>query len=76
MKPKELIYDEIILETTLSVRKKLPLSTPYSSLGFALMMKGKYVDARRMLDAALAIDNNNLVANFSQAYLALESRQK
>ena len=69
--PKELIYDEIILETVPLVSKKVPISTTYSSLAFALMMKGKDEDARKMIDAALALDKNDLVAHFCNAYLAL-----
>lgn len=73
-KPKKLIYDEIILETVPSVRKKITVSTPYSSLAFALMMKGKEEDARKMIDAALELDKNDLVANFCNAYLALKQK--
>jgi len=74
--PKEFIYDEIILETIPFVKMKMPISTPYSSLAFALMMKGKESDARKMIDAALAIDDNDLVANFCNAYLALVQRAR
>jgi hypothetical protein len=73
-KPKELIYDEIILETIPSVRKKITVSAPYSSLAFALMMKGKEEDAKKMIDAALALDRNDLVANFCISYLVLKQK--
>ncbi len=69
--PKDLIYDEIILETVPLVSKKVPISTPYSSLAFAYMMKGNYESAKIMIDAALSLDKNDLVANFCEAYLAL-----
>lgn len=73
-KPKELIYNEIILETIPYVKKKVAISTPYSSLAFALMMKGRDEDARKMIDAALAIDKNDLVANFCTAFFALKQK--
>ncbi|MEW6001037.1 MAG: hypothetical protein AB1638_00070 [Nitrospirota bacterium] len=73
-KPKELIYDEIILETSPLVRKKITYSTPYSSLAFALMMKGKEEDAKKMIEAALELDKKDLVANFCNAYLALKRK--
>ena len=69
--PKEMIYDEIILETAPLVAKKITISTPYSSLGFAYMMKGNYESAKIMIDAALSLDKNDLVANFCEAYLVL-----
>ncbi|MGB9715885.1 MAG: tetratricopeptide repeat protein [Thermodesulfovibrionales bacterium] len=74
-KPKELIYDEIILETTRLIRKKTTYPTPYSSLAFALMMKGKDEDAKKMIDAALELDKKDLVANFCLAYLALKQQK-
>jgi hypothetical protein len=70
-KPKESIYDEIVLETTPYVRQNKAVSTLYSSLAFALMMNGKVDDARTMIDAALAFDNEDFVAHFCKAYLAL-----
>jgi hypothetical protein len=73
-KPKELIYDEIILETARLVKRKTTFSTPYSSLALALTMKGEEKDAKKMIDAALELDKKDLVANFCNAYLAL--RQK
>jgi hypothetical protein len=73
-KPKELIYDEIILETIPYVKKKVAISAPYSSLAFALMMKGRDKDARKMIDAALEMDKNDLVANFCNAYFALKQK--
>lgn len=69
--PKELIYDEIIFEALPFVKRKVPSSPPYSSLGFAYMMRGSYQSAKIMIDAALALDKNDLVANFCEAYLAL-----
>jgi len=75
-KPKELIYDEIILETVRSVRRKTTYSTPYSSLGFALMMKDKDEDARKMIDAALDLEKKDLVALFCDAYLTLKKNKK
>ncbi len=75
-KPKELIYEEIILETLPLVRKKIAIAKPYSSLGLALMMKGKEEDARKMINAALVLDENDLVANFCIAYLALEQKAR
>ena len=51
--------------------KKITISTPYSSLGFAYMMKGNYESAKIMIDAALSLDKNDLVANFCEAYLVL-----
>jgi hypothetical protein len=73
-KPKEHIYNEIILETIPYVTKKVAIPTPYSSLAFALMMKGKDEDAKKMIQAALEIDNNDLVANFCDAYFALKQK--
>jgi len=73
-KPKELIYNEIILETIPYVKKEVTISTPYSSLAFALMMKGRDEDARKMIDAALEIDKNDLVANFCNAYFVLKQK--
>jgi len=70
-KPKELIYDEIIFETIPHVSAKVAISSPYSSLAFAYTMKGKDEDARRMIDAALSLNKNDLVANFCEAYLVL-----
>jgi tetratricopeptide (TPR) repeat protein len=72
--PKELIYDEIILETAPLVSERVPTSSPYSSLAFALMMKGKDEDARKMIDAALELDKNDIVAHFCTAYLALKQK--
>lgn len=74
--PKELIYDEIILETVPFVSRRVAISTPYSSLAFALMMKGKYAEARIMIDAALALDKNDLTANFCEAYLVLRQKEQ
>lgn len=70
-KPKELVYDEIILETAPLVKNKVTFATAYSSLAFALMMKGKEDDAKKMIDAALELDKADLVANFCNAYFAL-----
>lgn len=75
-KQKELVYDEIILETAPLVKKKTTFSSAYSSLGFALMMKGKDEDAKKMIDAALVLDKKDLVANFCNAYLALKEKNK
>lgn len=75
-KPKELIYDEIILETAPKVKKKITFSTPLSSLGFALMMKGIEEDAKKMIEAALELDKKDLVAHFCNAYLALKQKKK
>ncbi|MEW6214872.1 MAG: hypothetical protein AB1478_06670, partial [Nitrospirota bacterium] len=75
-KPKELIYDEIIFETAQLVINKITYSTPYSSLAFALMMKGKEEDAKKMIAASLELDKKDLVANFCNAYLALKQKQK
>ncbi len=72
--PKELIYDEIILETTPVVRQKVPIAAPYSSLAFALMMKEDYEDAKKMIDAALELDKKDLMAHFCNAYLALKQK--
>jgi hypothetical protein len=73
-KPKELIYDEIILETARLVKRKTTFSTAYSSLAFALMMKGKEEDAKKMIDAALDLEKKDLVALFCNAYLALKEK--
>lgn len=70
--PKELIYDEIILETTPLVRKKIPVARAYSSLAFALTMKGKDKDAKTMIEAAIELNKDDLVAHFSKAYLILK----
>jgi|GEM_PF-1159928 len=75
-KPKELIYDEIILEVTPMVKRKITFSTAYSSLGFALMMKGIEEDAEKMIAASLELDKRDFVANFCNAYLALKQKQK
>lgn len=72
--PKEFIYDEIILETMPLVSKKVTISTPYSSLAFALMMKGKDENAKKMIDAALELDKNDIVAHFCNAYLVLKQK--
>lgn len=72
--PKEFIYDEIILETMPLVSKGVPISTPYSSLAFALMMKGKDETAKKMIDAALELDKNDIVAHFCNAYLFLKQK--
>lgn len=72
--PKKFIYDEIILETMPLVSKKVTISTPYSSLAFALMMKGKDENAKKMIDAALELDKNDIVAHFCDAYLALKQK--
>ncbi len=72
--PKELIYNEIILETIPLVSNKVTISTPYSSLAFALMMKGKDQYASKMINAALELDDKDLVANFCKAYLALKQK--
>lgn len=74
-KPKELIYDEIILETVPVVSKGVPISSPYSSLAFALMMKGKDDDAKKMIDAALELDKKDVVANFCDRYLSLKQNR-
>jgi len=70
--PKELIYDEIILETMPLVSRGPTVSTPYSSLAFAFVMKGEDKKAEKMSDAALELNQNDLVAHFSMAYLALK----
>lgn len=72
--PKDSIYDEIIFETVPFVSKKVPISKPYSSLAFALMMKGKDEDARKMIEAAIALDKNDFVAHFCNAYLLLKQK--
>lgn len=69
--PKELIYDEIIFEALPFVKRRVPSSPPYSSLGFAYMMIGSNESAKIMIDAALALDKNDFVAHFCNAYLAL-----
>ncbi len=72
--PKTLIYDEIIFETMPFVSQKATDSRPYSSLAFAFMMKGRENDARKMIDAALELNRNDLVANFCNAYLFLKQK--
>ncbi|MBM4140385.1 MAG: hypothetical protein FJ242_02670 [Nitrospira sp.] len=74
-KPKEFIYDEIIIETAPLVKSKITFSTPYSSLALALVMKEKDEDAKKMIEAALELDRKDLVANFCNAYLALKQKQ-
>lgn len=72
--PKTLVYDEIIFEAIPAVSQRSTISTPYSSLAFAFMMKGRESDARKMIDAALELDQNDLVANFCNAYLVLKQK--
>ena len=72
--PKKLIYDEIILETIPLVRRVPTISAPYSSLAFAFVMKGEDEKAGKMIDAALELEKNDLVAHFSMAYLALKQK--
>lgn len=74
--PKALIYDEIILETLPVVRTAPSLSSPYSSLSFAYLMKGEDEKAKKMIDAALEIDKNDILAHFGMAYLALKQYDK
>ena len=69
---KELIYDEIILETMPVISSSPAISSPYSSLGFAFLMKGQDDKAKKMIDAALELNQNDLVAHFTMAYLALK----
>lgn len=75
-KPKELIYDEIILETSKYVKRRTTFPTAYSSLGFALMMKGMEDDAKMMIDAALELDKKDVIANFCNAYLTLKEKRQ
>lgn len=72
--PKDFIYTEIILETQPLVTRGVPISSPYSSLAFAYMMKGNHEKARIMIDAALELDKNDIVAHFCSAYLALKQK--
>lgn len=69
---KELIYDEIIFETEYLVSKGPTISAPYSSIAFAFLMKGEDEIAKKMIDAALALNDNDLMAHFGMAYLALK----
>lgn len=71
---KELIYDEIILETLPLVKKASATPDPYSSLSLAYAMKGEDDKALTMIEAALELNSNNLVANFSKAYLLLKQK--
>jgi hypothetical protein len=75
-KPKELVYDEIMLETAYLVKKKITRSAAYSSLAFSLIMKGKEEDAKKMIDAALALNKKDLVVHFCNAYLALKEKDR
>jgi len=75
-KPKNLIYDEIILETSRLVRSRSTYPFPYSSLAFALLMTGKEEDAKTMINAAMDLDKRDLVANFCDAYLALKQEYR
>jgi hypothetical protein len=59
--PKSLIYDEIILETLPFVSSGPAISSPYSSLSLAYVMKGEDKKARKMIDAALDLEKNDLV---------------
>lgn len=70
--PKELIYDEIILETEHLVSSAPTISAPYSSLSLAFAMKGQDEKAKTMIDAALELNKDDLVAHFSMAFLALK----
>jgi hypothetical protein len=69
--PKTLIYDEIIFETMPVVSQRATTSTPYSSLAFAFMMKGRETDSKKMIEAALELNQNDLVAHFCRAYLSI-----
>jgi hypothetical protein len=75
-KPKELVYDEIMIETAHLVKKKITSSAAYSSLAFALIMKGEEEDAKKMIEAALALNKKDLVAHFCNAYLALKEKDR
>lgn len=75
-KPKKFIYDEIIMEAYPSVRQRIPSSSPYASMAFALAMKGKASDARKMVEAALELDEKDIIANFTDAYLTLMQKKE
>lgn len=75
-KPKDLIYDEIIREAAPLVKQRIGFSGPYASLAFALLMRDKDEDAKKMVAAALEIDSKDLVANFCNAYLELKERHR
>ncbi len=72
--PKTYIYDEIILETAPLVSRTPTISAPYASLAFAYAMKGQDEKAKGMIDAAIELNSNDIVAHFSKAYLALKQR--
>ena len=71
-KPKELIYTEIILETATLVKFRTTSSMPYSSLALALLAQDRIEEAEKMVEASLALDKKDVVANFSHAYIALK----
>ncbi len=39
-------------------------------------MKEEYKDAKKMIEAALALDEKDIVANFCNAYLALKQKAR
>jgi hypothetical protein len=70
-KPKEIIYDQIISEAALGLQIKSLFSYYYSNMGFAYIMKNEYDRARMLIDTALALNENDIAANFSDLYLTL-----
>ncbi|MBI5101266.1 MAG: hypothetical protein HZB33_05470 [Nitrospirae bacterium] len=72
---KSKVYDEIGMEN--SPKLGSAHAGVYSSLAFALLMKGTSDDAtvRKYIKQALYLDPNHLVANYLQGFMALKDKK-
>lgn len=74
-KPKELVFTEIIMEASSLARLRAPYSGSYASLAFALIVQDRIEEAKKMADASLALNKKDIVANLSNAYIALKENK-
>ena len=67
--PKTHVYDHILIESNAAIASQTRFSGAFSNLGLALIHKSQYKEARKMIDVAMALNENDSVAHFCDAYL-------
>ena len=70
--PKESVFTEIILEVSPYVRSGVPHAAFYSSLALALVEQNRLGEAKKMIDAAFALDKKDITANIANSYLVIK----
>lgn len=73
--PKESVFAEIILEVSPYVRSRVPAPAFYSSLALALVEQNRLEEAKKMIEAAFALDKKDITANIASSYVLIKENR-